>query len=209
MIVAYKNGIKLLVPSNSKNIKEQNKNEAKLIIDNSQSESEIKKDKGIFYIYENLYLNQNFEENLNKIINNVYEYNDETLFRFFLIKKQKFATYKIVEFVNHLTSYPTLNLKLFNTKVYKNTGLIFSFDLYLVFAQPFDLKTSHLSNFILKSAIENTAEINKNFHQEHFNTHFFVKDQFNISDELFLIIHYEFEPKFNKLNQFTMVDKPF
>ena len=211
MKIVYKNGIKLLVYSNleSSKIKKENKDEAKLILNNSNSESEIEKDKGIFYIYENLYLNKNFEKNLSRIINNTYEHNDETLFRFFLVKKQKSSGFKIVQFVSHLASYPSFTLKEFNTKVYKNTGLIFSQDLFLNFALADDLKSAQLSKHILDNAIKNISEINESFHLEHSNTYPLIKDKFNLDDELLLMVHYEYEPEIFKLNQLTIVDTSF
>nr|YP_010691086.1 LAGLIDADG endonuclease [Phellinus igniarius]WBU93187.1 LAGLIDADG endonuclease [Phellinus igniarius] len=172
-----------------------------VILDNSNSKSINSKINGIYKVYENLYLNNNFENNLSEIMEDLYDNNEHTVFKLFFIRKfTKKYTKKLdlVKFVDHLSKYPTETLRFNNCKVYKNTGLFYSFEL-LVFLSLCDFDNlMNISKNVKKEIITNVEAINVNLPLEQFNTILNYCDEFKFNEEITLIIQADFD----KINKF-------
>ena len=130
----------------------------------------------------------------------LYDNNEHTVFKLFFIRRfYKKRTYKLelVRFVDHLSSFHTEALRINNCKVYKNTGLLFSFEL-LVFMSFCDFnKLMQISKNIREDIIKNLEDINNSLDLDHFKSIINYRDKFNFNDEVTLIIYADFE-KMNK-----------
>lgn len=162
-----------------------------LVIDNSLNKDNILKSEGLYQIYNNIYLNENFIENLSGILEYCYDNSEDTTFKFFFFgfPSDEKMIIDLNRFIKHLASYPTITLRHNNCKVYKNTGLLFSFEFH-VFMEFYNIEyLKRLSDSVLKNIIFSTIDINNHLNLDHKNTVHNLKKEFNFLDEIILFIH--------------------
>ena len=177
-------------------------------LDNSSTKDNVLKNEGIYRIYNNLYFNDNFIENLAQIMEDLHDESEFTVFRLFFFQSNKVlpCTHPLFRkgvnsLIKHLTSYPTETLVFNKCKVYKNIGLLFTIEL-LVFTSFCDFNNlKNISNNIKIGALNNIENINKTIHLDQGNTIPKFNDKVNPDEKLMLILHADFY-RLKSLNTF-------
>ena len=165
-----------------------------LLLDNSDSRIKVKNENGLFQIFDFLYLNENFTANLTDILEELYDNNNNknTSFTLYFIRTQPNIIIDIPKLLDHFSKFPTISLRIFKTKAYKNTGLIYSTEV-LVFWPFYDIENlKKISNNIKNEAISNIEDINNSFQFNQNNTIQRVYEKFNFNDKLLLMIHADY-----------------
>lgn len=185
-------------------------NKWNLILDNSNTDSIINRENGIYKIYDNLFLidgkvlnyqdinnkiTDKFILNLAEILKDLDDNNVLTVFKLnFLVKPDlnRLIKFDIVNLNKHFAKYPNLFINQNIVKFYKNTGLLTSFGIgESLFYYEFD-ELIEISSRIKNIIIDNIKNINKNVHKDLNNTIVNYTNKFDINSEIMLIIHADF-----------------
>lgn len=103
-----------------------------LILDNSKKFSILNRQNDIYKIYRDFYI-KNFEENMTDILEDLYDNNEFVVFNLYILifPPVKSIGIKFEKLINHLSQFPLESLDSQITKVYKNTGLVSCFGVFV------------------------------------------------------------------------------
>jgi hypothetical protein len=191
-----------------------------IFLDNSNKKSIINRENDIYKIYDNLFLFaklgsvpnslgdrqsqihtnnkmiDNFIFNLTKVLEDLYDNNESTVFNLYFLVKPDFnrsIKFDIVKLIQHFKNYPLQFIDENLIKFYKNTGLLTAFGV-LVFAPTYDINNlTIISSNLKKIIIDNIEIINKNVHKDFNNTIVNYTNKFDTNSEILLIIHADFD----------------
>jgi len=176
----------------------------KIILNNSNSL--INRDNGIYKIYDNLFLNKNFIINLIDILKDLYDNNEFTIFNLHFLIKPNFKTiikFDVQNLNKHLSKYPPDFLNENITRVYKNTGLLYSSNI-LVFLSLYDIKNlENIANSIKKDIKNNIDIINNTVYLDVKNTIENYSKKVKINKEIMLIINADFDTMNDEYKKFN------
>ena len=181
-----------------------------IYLDNSNKDSIVNRENGIYKIYDNLFLNDgkvlNYQDlnnkmiekfifNLAEILEDLYDNNESTVFNlYFLVKPDldRCIKFDIEKLNKHFAKYPLEFIDQNIVKFYKNTGLLTAFGVSesLISYDIYDYLK--ISRIIKNSIINNIEDINKNVHKDLNNTIINYTNKFDINSEIMLIIHADF-----------------
>jgi len=181
-----------------------------IYLDNSNTDSIVNRENGIYKVYDNLFLNQGkvlnsqdikekmidkFIFNLSEILEDLDDNNVLTIFNlYFLVKPDfdRFIKFDIENLNKHFSKYPPVFINQNIIKIYKNTGLLAAFGVSESLF-PYDFyELTVISSEIKKTIIENIKFINKNVDKDFNNTIINYTNKFDIKSEIMLIIHADF-----------------
>src|SRR5258705_667815 len=84
-------------------------NKAKIYLNNKNSNSIINRENGIYKIYDNIYLNDHFLQNLVDLLEDLYDNNEFTIFDLYFLIKPDFnhvIKFDVVNLNKHLSKFP-------------------------------------------------------------------------------------------------------
>jgi hypothetical protein len=182
----------------------------RILLDNSNINSIINRENGIYKVYDNLFLNEGnvlnyndindsmidkFTLNLAEILEDLYDNNEWTVFNLYFLVKQDF--YRVIKFDienlnKHFAKYPLEFIHENIIKFYKNTGLLTATGVF-VFLSLYDFNNLTVISSNFKNIIKDNIEIiNKNVHKDLNNTIVNYTNKFDINSEIMLIIQADF-----------------
>jgi hypothetical protein len=170
---------------------------AKIYLNNKNSNSIINRENGIYKIYDNIFLNDHFLQNLVDILEDLYDNNEFTIFDLYFLIKPDFnhvIKFDVVNLNKHFSKFPAHILDKEITKVYKNIGLLFTCQIFVWFSnysiENLKVIADSMKNNILKNIniINSTVHLNKKK-----NTILNYSEKVKKDSEILLIINADFK----------------
>jgi hypothetical protein len=171
-------------------------NKAKIYLNNKNSNSIINRENGIYIIYDNIFLNDHFLQNLVDILEDLYDNNEFTIFDLYFLIKPDFnhvLKFDVVNLNKHFSKFPAHILDKEITKVYKNTGLLSTCQIFVWFSNYSIENLRVIADSMKNNILKNINIINSTIHLDKKNTILNYSEKVKKDSEILLIINADFK----------------
>ena len=171
-----------------------------LLVDDSKKETHLNHENDLYQIYDNIFLDRDFELNLVDILRNIFENhnNKHHIFKFYFfsnvnITRKTNVKYDIDKVIEHLEKYPFFIIQKEITKIYKNTALLASIPVGIIPNLSEKLSLYQVGVDMIKIINSNIKKINQEVSEDQGNTILNFNNKVNYSEEIRLVIYADYD----------------
>jgi hypothetical protein len=162
----------------------------------------------LYKLYDQIFLNSNFEDKLVDILEDLYDNNDFVSFNiyFFSIPPYLKEHIRFEHLGQYFSKYDGNSLNHQIIKVYKNTGLILPAGVY-VFYPIYDRNNlKKIAQSFKFEIIKNIELINKDIYKEQGNTKIIIDSEVNINNEIHVLITANYNDPITKIKRLEYIE---